>query len=193
MNVVQTLQQPSLGRFDNSLKYIVTRFQFSLNTLEALPTWLQGLLPRPIPGTYPTAVPEEEDSATPKYFIGRAKEPVEKISLRGLREIFLEQGFSPHILKVYVAKVRDGRPKFALKIRWCRPELTGDDESSFEQTSRYLEVFQELQGQYAWSVRGMVFPANDRGIVLDFRDKVILAPSLRRGKLGVESNQLCIL
>ncbi|HEY0964301.1 MAG TPA: hypothetical protein VGE31_00720 [Candidatus Paceibacterota bacterium] len=199
------VRPPTRGTIDETLSFFVASFQLSHAALTNLPPWVQQYVPVFRYGGLPIkedGSDRESKRRLPQYseieesvgidFLGTRCRPLERVSALGLENQLSQQGFAPSHFSIYIRRVRRDVPVYRLNIYWNRRPLDPTEES-YRRTWECLELFQELQLPFSWSICGSEFKNHSKGyrcIVLDFRDRQALVPSLRYGNVTIKDNQI---
>lgn len=182
------------GIIDDSLGYLVTSLE--LSNVKNLPSWIQPYVPK-LRSDYLRRSPiweEEENPATSAKFIGKSHHPIERVSAQNLPTELALLGIVPRSFSIYIKRVKHDTVYYRLNIRWSQRPLDWDGEQ-FANALDCRQLFEELQLQYSWNVTGTEFEqkAGDRmvrSIVLDFRSRQSIVPSMRYGIIHIKNNQL---
>ena len=189
------------GMIDDSLTFLVTSLQLSAVGVNTLPSWMWPYIP--VPSYGPRYVAENgSNRRLPKYheledetgidFIGSKINPMKRVSAFGLPEDLAILGYVASNFSIYIRRIHGGEPVYRLNIFWKRPSL--DPSDTLEENILSIEdLFYYLQLEFAWNVIGTEFRNRRRDyrcIVLDFRARQPIVPSLRAGKVVVRDNQV---
>lgn len=196
------IRPPTRGAVDETLSFFVASFQLSEVAMSTLPTWIRPFIPVFHYGGILTKEEGSDRTERSRYttletaasadFLGSHDHPLERVSALGLEESLALLGYMPSHFSLYVKRVRQGNPVYRLNIFWNRPPLDPTEET-FERVRNCLELFRQLQVQYAWSATGTEFRNLKKGyrcIVLNFRAREPVIPSLRYGVVGIKGTQV---
>lgn len=199
------------GLVDDTLDFFVTSIQLSAAATKSLPDWIHPQIPKPRFGPQKRRLPELEKIRETETFSAHTEDfnreldqwlgefgqtssgvhflgPLERASAINLDQDLSLIGIVPRSFSLYIKRIRDDSPTYRLNIRWDRRPLESSAES-FEMIQKYKNLFWELQLQYAWQISGIEFKNSHKGyrcVVLDFRGREHIVPSLRWGNVGIK-------
>lgn len=192
----QSPRRPA-GRLDNEVDFFVTSFELRPNDIHLLPNWIRRRVPRDSYNFKKSTRNStkkrnarrvlsrlSEIPGTPRRFLGLRRNPANRCAATGLATGLLVRGYAPLFVRFYLKRKRFGTPLYRLNIFWKR---RGTDDRTLlnELIDRNRALFDQLQ-ILTWNIFGIEF-SNHRSlsIVFDFRKARLVAPSMRRGELGL--------